>query len=192
MIRSISEQICIHLLHPDYSCMLPGHLILSSPRHHNKHVYLTPTNSQGMICFVLGLTWSEFPVFFHYLFIFILATTMRETWTQIQKACLRNHKINLTSLQPMGMIALAVTLTLEECSVLAEVWSSTAAPQAATAFIPQPWEMLYSWPNANQLQPACHSSLHVCGQIFIPSLFSQTAAAHCLKNLSHICSLPLP
>lgn len=33
--------------------------------------------------------------------------------------------------------------------------------------------MLRSWSNTSHSQPACHFSLNVCGQIFIPSLFPQ-------------------
>ena len=70
----------------------------------------------------------------------ILATSIGEGDSWFQKPCLLGHKINLTSLELMGMMSLAVTLTWKS----ARCWRRSAAPQTAhlkgrktTALIPQ-------------------------------------------------------
>lgn len=66
----------------------------------------------------------------------------------------------------------------EECSALAEVWTHAAHLNVRKTTAPNLRnEMLCSWSNISQSQPACHFSLNVCGPHVIPPLFFQPLPA---------------
>lgn len=107
---------------------------------------------------------------------YLLAATMREGDS---RSCLQGHKVNLTSLQLMGMMSLAVKMTWKSAQCL---WRLLRV-----FYGKNPQLSLFSvattkWCILGQTQANHNLSQTVWGQIFIPSLFSQPLLMHCSKT----------